>query len=714
MTVPPFRFNWSRPWQQRVLPMACALALSVSALGLPAAKATDLPPGVLHYLRQKDPNVKLRFDAVVMFSNGEIYVPVIPQDPSLSPDSQQVVAVFPEKVAYPDLIQFDNNFFLMRLIQTASGRLTFPKLAQYPLQLKEGLLPQDLVLPDNLFIPVELKVILGALPYNPGNGSGSGKPLAVPAGSTTPTTSPISQPLGPTSPDSPLLPLGDTHGNLPVAVLPVPAAPQQLKSLVRLTYVFDLAEQKLIGIDTLSGRKLADVPLDCVPSSLKLSEDGKLLFAPCLSTNELVVVDTGSNLVKTRVPVGQRPDAVLYLENAQQVLVSNRFSPFLSLVNRDELVSGQKIDLVGNGGSMAVVPGGATPQVVVADAFQDKLYLVDMNSRAVVKTLKALEDISAVQVFRQTNGALRIWAISRSKGQLVLVDVDSNRIVKTLEVGAKPVAMAAYHDKLYVVSAGAGQVSVVDRPTQVVVATIPLGEDAFPSGIVVVQEDKRAYVVSAAANNLSVINLETNQLENTFSVDFRANMIATVPDKLDPEQRDAVNPAEVLPVDNTGHGKGKSGSKSNPTSPASPSPKDKPHKGFFGKEAVQPSAAKAVRPAVSKTPAASSAKTATEPPAKANPKPPKQSAATQSGTDSATGGPMGGSGSLPSAVVTPEQPGSAGASPLAGDSPGPLRLRFGNGDKKAANQPKPVAPANPIGPAPAPINALMLAPDSQK
>ncbi len=708
MTVHPFRFNWSRPWQQRLLPVACALALSVGALGLPDAQATDLPPGVLHYLRQKDPNVKLRFDAVVMFSNGEIYVPVIPQDPSLNPDSQQVVAVFPEKAAYPDLIQFDNNFFLMRLIQTASGRLTFPKLAQYPLQLKEGLLPQDLVLPDNLFIPVELKVILGALPYNPGNAVPPASQVLPQGGKPSGQTSPV-------APNVPLLPLGDTHGNPSVEAPSVPVAPQALKSLVRLTYVFDLAEQKLIGIDTLSGRKLADVALDCVPSSLKLSEDGKLLFAPCLSSNELVVVDTGSNLVKTRVPVGQRPDAVLYLENAQQVLVSNRFSPFLSLVNRDELVSGQKIDLTGNGGAMAVVPGGASPQVVVADAFKDKIYLVDMNSRAVMKTLKALEDISAVQVFRQTNGALRVWATSRSKGQLVLIDVDTDRIVKTIEVGAKPVAIGTYRDKLFVVSAGAGQVSVVDRPTQAVVATIPLGEDAFPSGIVTVQDEKRAYVVSAAANTLAVINLETNQLENTFSVDYRANMIATVPDKLDPQQRDAVNPAEVLPVEMTKRGKGKS----NQVGPSLPSSaKEKPHRGLFGKEAVQPGpmqsgaaksgAASTVKTSVKST-ASRPAKATTDSPAKAKAKLQKQSAIADPGVG--PDGTMMGAEGLPSAVVIPEQQGNAGASPLSGDKPGQLRLRFGHGDKKAVNQP---APTNAVGPAIAPVNAFMLGPDTQK
>jgi DNA-binding beta-propeller fold protein YncE len=691
-------FSPITPWKRLLLPICCALALSVSAM--PLALATDLPPGVLSYLRHKDPHVKVRFDALVMFSNGETYVPVIPQDPSLNPDSQQVVSVVPGKAAYPDLIQFDNNFFLMRMIQTASGRLTFPKMAEYPIQLKEGLLPQDFVLPDNLFIPVELKVILGALPYNPNN---------------APAPSPAKPPAS--SPSVALSPLGDNPTGHPGDHVYPTELPHHLKSTVQLTYVFDLAEQKLIGVDTLTGRKQGDVPLDCVPSSLKLSEDGRLLFAPCLSTNELVVIDTGSNLVKTRIPVGQRPDAVLYLGNSKEVLVSNRFSPFLSLVNSAELVGGQKIDLPGNGGAMAVVPGGRTPQIVVADAFKDQIYLVDMNSRAVVKTLKAVEDITAVQVFREAQGQLRVWAVSRTKGQLVLVDVDTNKILKTLDIGAKPVDMVAYGDKLYVVCAGANQVSVVDRASQSLVTNIAMDADAFPSGIVTMNAERRAYVVTAAANSLVVINLDTNQLESVFPVEFRANMIATVPDKTDSLEREAVSPVTVVQPGTT------SGKKDQPT-PDKPEGK---RRKLFGNrrepEKVEARPTNAPEPGAGKA-ALKAANT------KLKAVPSKAQAVTPATMPEPKSEPN--TGVLASPVVIPAQPGGATSSPLYGESAGKLRLMFGG--KKAAQltspEPAPVQaakagarlanpnastpPAGPVQPADSPNSLLMMAPDLEK
>jgi DNA-binding beta-propeller fold protein YncE len=491
--------------KSRILSALCAgLLLS---MGTPPALATDLPSGVLNYLRQKDPHVKVRFDGLVLFSNGESYVPVIPQDPAFNADSQQVVSTIPAKAAYPDLIQFDNNFFLMRLIQTASGRLTFPKMVDYPIQLKEGLLPQDFVMPTNLFIPVELKVLLGALPYSP---------------SFTPSQTPV------TAPAATILQQSTSATNSVMN-----------SGMARVTYVFDLSSQRIMAIEPVTGRKQGEVALDCVPSSLRVAPEGKLLFVPCLSTNELVVVDTGSNLVKTRVDVGQRPDGVLYLDQTQDVVVSNRYSPFLSLVNSNNLTGEQKINLPGNGGAMSTIAGARVPKLVVADAFKPQIYLVDINTRVVEKTLAAIPDISALKAFQDPKGGLEIWAVSRTKKQLIALDGLSGKILKTFDVGEKPVDMAAYDGKLFVVSAGSDRVDVIDRLDQSKYGTIPLETESFPSGIAIVPSEKRAYITLAASQNFLTLNLTNLQVDKKVPVEFRASMIAMTPDKAELEQNAA-------------------------------------------------------------------------------------------------------------------------------------------------------------------------------
>jgi DNA-binding beta-propeller fold protein YncE len=498
------------------------IALSALMFSLPLAPsvlATELPSGVLSYLKQKDPGVTVRFDGLVTFSNGETYVPVIPQDPALNPEPQQVIASVPAKAAYPDLVEFDNHFFLLRLIQTASGRLTFPKMVEYPLQLKEGLLPQDFLLPSNLFIPVELKVILGGLPYNPSFASGS---------PVEPGKSPVVA--------------------LPAAAQKQPELPPLKPPTQRNAYVFDLTEQKVLAIDATNGRRIGDVVLDCVPSSLRVSQDGTKLFAPCLSTNELAVVDTGSNLVKTRVPVGQRPDAILYIEKSQEVVVSNRYSPFLSVIDGNTLQQGDRITLPGNGGAMAEVPNDPEHRIVVADAAKPQLYVVNVQARTVERTLKSLPNVSALWVGWDARGQMELWTASRSKRQVQIMDPLNGTVSKTLDVGAKPVEFAAFGNRIYVVAAGSDRLDVIERGSKQLLDPVNLPEGSFPASMMTLTAEKRAYVTTAGTNNLVVVDLESGALEKTIPVEFRASMITMTPDAEADHHAVSTGPQQSLPA----------------------------------------------------------------------------------------------------------------------------------------------------------------------
>lgn len=475
---------------RRLAPL-CGLALALG-LALPAL-ATDLPAGVLNYLRQKDPAVQVRFDGLVLFSNGESYVPVIPQDPGLNPDPQQVIMSLPEKAAYPDMIEFDNHFFLMRLIQTSSGRLTFPKMDEYPIQLKEGLLPQDFVIPSNLFIPVELKVILGALPYNPNYVPPKNQTAMVPA----------------------------------QQILKMPEGTQSSRAVTpHLTYVFDLNDQKVLAIEPSTGRKLNDIALDCVPSSLKLSPDGRLLFAPCLSTNEVAVVDTGSNLVKTRIPVGQRPDSLLTLESGQ-ALVSNRYSAFLSTIDTVNLLPGEKITLPGNSGAIAPIPGDKGAHVLVADASKPQVYLVDMTTHN-VRTIPSIGDVSAIRVLGN-----ELWLASRNQNKVQVLDLTSGAELKKFDVGEKPVEFAVSGNRLYVLAAGSARIDVIDWANKLALEPVSLPEGSFPSSLVSMPSEDRAYITTAGATDLIIFNLASGQVENTLPVEFRGSMITMTPDPAD-------------------------------------------------------------------------------------------------------------------------------------------------------------------------------------
>jgi len=554
-----------------VVSTSVSIALLAGSFALTVAPgwATDLPPAVLNYLKSKDPAVNVRFDGLVSFPNGERYIPVIPQDPGLTQEAQGVVSTVPEKSTYPDLVEFDNHYFLLRLIETSSGRLTFAKLDNYPIQLKEGLLPQDLVLPDNLYIPLELKVILGALPYNP-----TFKPAA--AGTTqTATKTPAKQPAK--NPAKTTVPNVIVHATTHAPNLQNPQTPlasgdkimsqSKVETLYPAStktsttkhgfssstgYIYDLETQKLLQINTVTGKEESEVPLDSVPSSLLLSRDGKLLFAPCQSNNELVVIDTHANLIKTRLPVGERPTHALLLPKYHQIAVSNMFSPFLSVVDTETLLAEKdKVVLPGNGGVMAVYPEAIQPRpatlpppktaakdnitvpipprAAIADATEGKIYILNLDSRLVEKTFNAPPDISAITVLPSADGGWEIWAASRTKNQVVLLDGQTGTTLVTMEVGRKPLAFANDKDTLFVLCAGDAKLSVINRTKRTLGEPLPLEENSFPSAMMSLQDTRRAYITTAGSDRLFVLNMSTKSIESTLPVKFRTNLLALVP-----------------------------------------------------------------------------------------------------------------------------------------------------------------------------------------
>ncbi len=497
------------------------MILSLSILGLSAltfeATATDLPVGLIQYLKKKDWDVRVRFDGLITFPNGMVYLPVLSQDPNLSREPREVVRIYPENAKgkarkYPDYIQFDNNLFLVRLVKTSRGQLTTAPINEYPIELKEGMLPQDLVLPKNLYIPAQLKVILGDLPYNPT----------------------YVEPTAQTNQIS----VGEA---LPVLQESTATATVQ-KPQNGILYVANLADQSVLAIDPNKGSKRELINFSCVPSGMAHSNDGELLYITCLTSNELVVVDVASNLVKTRIPVGQKPNHVLPVEDKRLVVVSNRFSEFLSLVGSLDLFPGGKIDIErknkegkkepGRGGVMAY--SKTLQKLIVADAVDSTLYVVDLDDRKVTDTLPGVENMSALWIddsAKNEDGkpAPQLWLSSRSDNKVAVVDLKSGDLLHVLEVGGKPVDFAVLDgNTLVVVSAKDDVLEVIDIERRTLEASITLDVGAFPSGVAATDGGQYAFVTTAGNEKVYRVDVKNRVIDQTLPVTIRGTAITFI------------------------------------------------------------------------------------------------------------------------------------------------------------------------------------------
>lgn len=482
--------NNKRLWN--VLLASLAL-LGTLAAGLPAL-ATDLPPGLVNYLKEKDPQVKIRFDGLVLFSNGQLYVPVFPQALTLNPDPDRVVSMDPPKTDYPDIIEFDNQLFLLRLVPTTSGKLTLPRRDNYPLPLKQGLLPQDLILPKGLSIPAELQVVLGGLPYQ--SPTGSDEALLAREGDEIIQTRP-------------------TDPQRPVVTDPL------------LLYLADMVHNRVLALDPNNGQPVWDLPLNCVPKAMSLSADGGTLYTTCLTTNEVVVIDTRASLVKTRLNTQSRPRDMVLLPGYDRLVTSNPLEKSLSVYDTRGNLQLQPLVLPGAPGALAA--RFSPPVVFVADANEGKIYELDVVQGKLLRTLNAkgqlglMKNISGLTVEETPNGLGRLWLFSRKQGQLQVVDLFTEKLVLQQTIGDKPVQFVKGPDQsLFVLCAQGDRLEWYDMPSLTRKEPVLLPAGSFPTGMGVDALGRFAYIATAANEKLYVVDLRNRDLLRSYPYQARA------------------------------------------------------------------------------------------------------------------------------------------------------------------------------------------------
>ena len=138
------------------------LLLIVTSLPSFSAK---IPDDVCDFIINSVPNTDIRFDGVIILPDNTIYLPLFP---SLFSDVKNLAIkeTYPAEKDLsqkPDIIIFNNDFVMMKVLTDGQGHKTVAKLQNPPLQVRTGLLPQDMLVPSGLVLPENIKGVIGNL-----------------------------------------------------------------------------------------------------------------------------------------------------------------------------------------------------------------------------------------------------------------------------------------------------------------------------------------------------------------------------------------------------------------------------------------------------------------------------------------------------------------------------------------------------------------------
>ena len=141
------------------------LILGILLISCTNVFAAKIPDDVKTYINERIPNVDFRFDGVIILPDNTQYLPLYP---SLFSDvtELEIKETFPANKGMeqqPDIVIFNNDFVLMKVLTDGQGRKTVLNLQNPPLQVRTGLLPQDMLVPSGLILPENIKGIIGNL-----------------------------------------------------------------------------------------------------------------------------------------------------------------------------------------------------------------------------------------------------------------------------------------------------------------------------------------------------------------------------------------------------------------------------------------------------------------------------------------------------------------------------------------------------------------------
>lgn len=413
--------------------------------------ATQLPKPVVDYIKTVYPKATVRFDGLVELSDDTQYLPVLPVIQENIEGNLEIIQTIPANMQFaekPDMVLFNNNLALLKIIKKQDVPPTVISSNEMPLKVKLGILPQDLVVPQGLVLPVELKVILGDLKI-------------------------------------PLTQKADKEGDIAFYNQKDPAL--QGKTTENVYAIPELAflnkkklfsvnhrDNKVYVLDPGTGRVMQTIALPSVPFNVVLTPDSRYILLSGAASDKIFVVDTSNNSFVKSIEAGKFPVSVVCVEKTNKAYVANKFSRSISEIDLENMQLVRHIDVNGNPDNLALSEN------------QEYLYFNDYKTGSVLRLHPASGDViylySDANISKLARVGKYLYSISRTENTLTSYHIIKRNLEK-IELGMKPLDFEIQKDKMFVVSAGSRELHVINLNEFKLINTLTLANSSFPGKI---------------------------------------------------------------------------------------------------------------------------------------------------------------------------------------------------------------------------------------
>ncbi len=456
------------------------------------AMASRLPDDFWAYLQKIYPNSTQRFDSVVVLADGTMYVPLYPAQTAEDATNLKVEYTYPLNRApqtKPEVIIFNNNFVLLKLLKDKNGNFSITKNENLPLKVKLGVMPQDMLVPVGFQVPESLKIILGN--------------LVIPEKNDHLITAATDTKIGGKK---------DSTGKItPLAEL------KNKKALISN----DMSKFVLV-YDGEKKNSLYEVKLSGLPAKILASNKSKLALVMYFGSKTVEIVDLTNERTVAQINLDNTPkDADLdTVNNIAYVASANAATIYMIDLNTAKLIKAVKLE--------------QSPEKIAVSDDAKALAFIDRNTQKIYSlketdgayTAKYIADGKNLSRILYKKG--KIYAVSRTENKLSVYDEAENILTAEIKLNEKPTDAVFFQNKIYILCSKDSIINVYDTQSQKIIENIVLDNVGFYSKITMIPNQPNAVITGIQTKKFLLLNLEKMIITKKQNADVNVSNIIII------------------------------------------------------------------------------------------------------------------------------------------------------------------------------------------
>lgn len=448
--------------------------------------SAEVPQEIKDFISKDFAGTDFRFDGAIILPDNTMYLLVFPS-------KIQTVEQVKEKNVYPvgqvmknkpDMVILNNGYTLLKVINI-NGKKTVLNIANLPDEIQSGLLSQDLLLPKGLVIPTSMKGIIGDLDADVADDTG----LRIDnlRFSTAKRTTPIAELENKTFYIAPgvsrNIQVVSSNSKIPAYSLEQNAVINDIKGwdgkFLLVTY-FDSHVMNVISL--MDEKIIKDVTFDEIPEQIVIDKENKIAYISSGSSSSIYVFDLQTMTKKRQLKINGKCDKLILADNGKKIFYVDR--------NKNDI------------------------------------WAIELDNRYKLNNLGTFPNISDIAYL---NG--KVYAVSRTRSRMAIVDYNTLDLVKELYTCEKPVRLYSHGDDLYILGANDNIVEIIDTKDDLVTDKLYLDTESFATNITPIDNTELIMVTNAKAGMYSVIDTATKDIIKTSPLDIPVRAIV-VTDKV--------------------------------------------------------------------------------------------------------------------------------------------------------------------------------------